>query len=513
MFNFLTKLRFLKRPETPPAIIKNGGFFSTDFEIYGKITRLQMNELFQKSFQQPLPEVAAITMSDVVSCAMDEAVFAQDDAGGMGMKPLANYIETIPAAQLGWYASQGFIGYQICGIFSQHWLIDKACSMPARDAMRNGYELSFNDGIKVDPKTIKKIKKADKRMRVRANAVQLVRQGRVFGIRIAMFQVNNDDKEYYEKPFNIDGVVPGSYKGIVQIDPYWITPELDANAAANPASMHFYEPTWWRINGRRIHRTHLIIFRNGEVIDILKPTYMYGGVSVPQKIAERVYAAERTANEAPALSLSKRTTVIHTDLEKALSNQAVFDQKIRMWTAMRDNYGVKIAGTGEEMEQYDTSLADFDAVIMTQYQIVAAAAGVPSTKLLGTSPKGFNATGDFEMKSYHEELETIQMNDMEPLIERHHQLLLKSEFPELAKQGVEIDVEWNPVDSPSAKEQADINKTKADTASVYSTVGAVDGQDIRDKINKDKDSGWDGLATLAPEMPGDDMGDPDADPQ
>ena len=30
---------------------------------------------------------------------------------------------------------------------------------------------------------------------------------------------------------------------------------------------------------------------------------------------------------------------------------------------------------------------------MTQYQLAASVANVPATKLLGTQPKGFNATG------------------------------------------------------------------------------------------------------------------------
>ena len=57
---------------------------------------------------------------------------------------------------------------------------------------------------------------------------------------------------------------------------------------------------------------------------------------------------------------------------------------------------------------------------MSQYQLVAAAANVPATKLLGTTPKGFNATGEYEEASYHEELESIQANDLSRLLARHH---------------------------------------------------------------------------------------------
>ena len=54
----------------------------------------------------------------------------------------------------------------------------------------------------------------------------------------------------------------------------------------------------------------------------MKPAYLYGGLPVPQLISERVYAAERTANEAPMLAMTKRLTVLKCDITQAVANQA-----------------------------------------------------------------------------------------------------------------------------------------------------------------------------------------------
>ncbi|WP_174845252.1 anti-CBASS protein Acb1 family protein, partial [Staphylococcus aureus] len=85
-----------------------------------------------------------------------------------------------------------------------------------------------------------------------------------------------------------------------------------------------------------------------------------------------------------------------------------------------------------------------------QYQLVAAIAKTPATKLLGTSPKGFNATGEHETISYHEELESIQEHIFDPLLERHYLLLAKSE-----EIDVQLEIVWNPVDSTSSQQQAE----------------------------------------------------------
>ncbi|MDE2467558.1 MAG: DUF1073 domain-containing protein [Bradyrhizobium sp.] len=430
----------------------------------------------------------------VIDGAQDSisSIYGSSDAGNWG--------GAIPDALALWYVNQGFIGHQLAALAAQHWLVDKACTMPGRDAIRNGFNTVSVDGDELPDLAIKMIGRLDRSMRLRWNLEQFVRMGRVFGIRIALFKVDSTDPGYYEKPFNLDGVQPGSYKGIVQVDPYWTAPLLDQNAASQPDTKHFYEPTWWQIQGRKYHRSHLIIYRHSEPPDILKPAYLYGGVPVPQQIMERVYAAERTANEAPQLAQTKRTTVWRTDMARFVANANAAEQRLQDWITYRDNYSVKLGDLeGDDFQQFETSLADLDSVIMTQYQLVAAASGVPATKLLGTTPKGFNATGEYEEASYHEMLESIQAHDLTPLIERHHALCMRSFIRPKLGIDVETTVQWEPLDSATAQEQAAINLTKAQTGAALIASGAIDGSDERTRIATDPASGYHGLGAMPPE--------------
>lgn len=432
-----------------------------------------------------------------------EGVAMDDSSTGIPDFKMHHVPGFLPDALTGWFVSQGFIGYQTCALIAQNWLVDKALIMPARDAIRHGYDLHVA-GIEDDGPVIERLRALDKEFRVRYNLQQFVHLGRMFGIRVLLFKVESSDPQYYEKPFNIDGVTPDSYKGLSQVDPYWCIPELDAEAVTDPAGAHFYEPTWWIIQGKRYHRTHLCIFRASEVPDILKPQYLYGGIPVPQRIVERVYAAERTANEGPQLAMTKRLTVWKTDVAALYANGANAARHMQYFTEYRDNHGVKLVDTDDTMEQHDTTLADLDATIMTQYQLVAAAAHVPATKLLGTTPKGFNSTGEYDESSYHEELETIQANDLTPLLDRHYAILMRAAIePEnnLAPGALTVAVDWKPVDSPTAKEYAEINKIKAETDNLLVTAGAIDGMDIRSRIAADQYSEYTNLAEIEPDTP------------
>ena len=479
MFNWFSKKQELEKvPEK-----ERESFWSTD--ITPKKSQLTQNLLAELAKVQP-PRTGD---------------YAMDDNNG-NVAPFKQNYNVNPISQnlTDWYAGQTFIGHQLCGVLSQNWLIDKACSVPASDAIRKGYFVASVDGEDVPDETTALIHKYDKKYRLNWHMKQFIRKGRIFGVRIAMFKVESTDPQYYEKPFNIDGVTPGSYKGIVQIDPYWTAPLLDQEGAGNPASLHFYEPTWWLIQGKKVHRTHLVIYRYSEPIDILKPVYLYGGIPLTQLIMERVYAAEKTANEAPQLAMTKRTSIWLTDLERVFSDVSKSIGLLDWWSQMRNNYGVKLGDKdGDEFQQFDTSLADLDAVIMSQYQLVAATANMPATKLLGTSPKGFGASGEYEVESYHETLETIQ-DELSPMLERHHKLVLKS-FGNGAEQ--ELTINWNPLDTPTAEQLAMTNKAKAETGALLIQAGVLDSQDERNRIAKDKTSGYNelGLSENAPGLP------------
>jgi phage-related protein (TIGR01555 family) len=492
---------FKKKPSAP-IVPQRNSFFSTegDFTIRDNAAQRmrRMRDQMALTFQRTIDDLKPVDENGM-SIAMDNPDLTSVKLrNGIG---LGGYI---PETQFAWYCGQGFIGYQAAALISQNWLVKKACAMPAKDAARNGYEVSVNDGTEVDTEVLDYIREQDKKFEVLRNCVEFLDLGRTFGIRVALFNVESPDPEYYSKPFNPDGVKPGSYKGISQIDPYWITPELGGDAAANPAAPDFYEPTWWRINGKRVHRTHLVIFRNGNLPDILKPAYLYGGLPVPQLVAERVYAAERTANEAPMLAMTKRLTVLKCEITQAVANPEAFNARMMKWTELMNNFGVKIIGESDEVQQFDTALGELDAVIMTQFQLVAAAAGVPCTKLLGTSPKGFNATGEYEESSYHEELESYQQHDLSPLVNRHHLLLIRSHVaPKFKMKPFNTEAAWKPVDALTADEQAEVNLKKAQTDAHLSESGAIDGTDIRQRLITDPDSGYNGMDPIVPNGPGD----------
>ena len=460
------------------------------FGTHAILTKARREEIFSRAFQ--------ITPDDfqIADSGMDDNSNT-DSAKGVFRLGLGRQI--IPDKLFSWYVSQTFIGYQACALISQNWLVNRACSLKGRDAVRNGFNIIFDDGIEVPPELKERIERLDRKFKLKANLVQADKFKNVFGIRHVLFVVDSEDPDYYEKPFNPDGITPGSYKGIAQIDPYWLSPLLTTDAVEDPESIHFYEPTYWNISGRKYHRSHFVILRGAEVPDVLKPSYLYGGLPLTQLIMERVYAAERTANEAPQLALTKRLVIRYVEnLSKAMAQIDKVEEAINCMAEFRDNYGVLLEDSNNRIEQQDTGLSDLDVTIMTQYQIVAGQSGIPATKLMGTSPKGFNATGEHEIDSYHEELESIQENDLTPIVNRHHVCLMRSHIaPRLEdKTPLTVEIIWQPLAVMTAREQAETSEIKSRTYKTLQDAGAIDSYDIRDAVIADEDSGLSGMESV-----------------
>jgi phage-related protein (TIGR01555 family) len=456
------------------------------FDLEPESPQRAFGQALARHLQQPLPD--ALQKSHVLGAGWrGKAMDSADISSGYTSITATSGAPPLPGV-MGWYASSAFIGWSMCAIISQRWLVDKCCSMPGRDAVRNGWELAFDDGDEVPPEVLARIKKLDTKYKVVENLQQMSKMNRVFGIRLCNFEFDGVDDNFYSKPYNIDGVTEGSLRGIAQTDPQWAAPQLVGRNTRDPGSIGFYEPDFWRIGGVDVHASHLVILRGPEVPDLLKPTYFYGGIPLTQRIYDRVYGAERLADEALLLSLTKRSLIIKTEVAQVAQNQGQFTSAMKMSQLLRDNYAIRVVDKEDEVQQLDTTLADLDAVIMTQYQLVAAVAEIPATKLLGTSPKGFGASGDYEIASYHQMLESLQTCELTPFLLRYYEILFKSDIPELA--GRNFSIVWNPLNSKTDKEMAEINNLKADTATKLFAAGAISADDERNRLIRDKDSGY-----------------------
>lgn len=396
------------------------------------------------------------------------------------------------------FAQECFIGFQACAILSQNWLINKACSAAVEDAASIEYEVTLTDEdlAETDNEVINKLKdlttyKSD--FDIKSICKKFGIKKRQFGQILCIPVVEGVD---YKLPFNIDAVKPNSYKGMRVIEPMWYQAVLDLEGTTNPASKRYYEPTYFRLpNGQLIHYSWCLFGVNGIVDDLLKPTYYWGGYPLTQLIYQRVFAAEKTANEAPMLAMSKRLNYVEGNLNAYIADQDKMNNELKIMSWLRNNWGWLLIKKEQRIGQLDTSLTDYDAVTMLQYQLVAAISGVPSARLLETSPKGWQSTGSYEDNNYKKLQLSIQTADFIPILNIHFKLLAKS----IEGKDYDFNCTFKEIDVPTEKERAEINEIKSRTEMNYVQAGVVSPDEVRKGLREDVNSGFN---TLTEEMEG-----------
>lgn len=421
-----------------------------------------------------------------------------------GMSPQLS--DTINEQVWAHYGFDTYIGWSACAIIAQNPVVHLACHIPAEDAIASGYEFTYADHEDADENgdgepnkdLLTALKKKTEKMGINDVCVKLDYNKRVFGSGIAMPVLYDRKGKPFDmsKPFNPDGLKGADYRGFKVVDPYWLTPQFEEMATRDPMNERFMQPTWYKMpDGRCIHWTWFIKVDNAEVADILKPTYYYGGMPLTQMIYKRVWCAERTANEAPLLAMSKRMLVVDANVQQLVKNKQYVFKLMNIITKCRTNWGVFFKSPTSNIQQIDTALTDFEECMFSQYQLVASIAQMPATKLLQTTPKGFNSTGEYEWKIYAQLLETVQAREYKPLIEKHIEILT-------ATQGEHrmVNVTFNPVDAPSEKDKADIESTKSNTRANYVQNGILTPEEVREVLRNDEDGEFSSIKAENPDL-------------
>ena len=438
------------------------------------------------------------------------------EGGGLTMLPDPVLKFPINPRVLKHFQSRIWITYTGCAIIATHEFVNRACMIPAEDAIAHGYKVvctsnkheKGNEHDAAEAEFLTEVKKSADKMGLNEACIRLNYKKKVFGVGIAIPWVEFREDYHspsdstgatpysYADPYDPKAVKPGSFLGFAVVDPHWITYQWDKRSRTDPSYPFFLTPTWLKIGDKRIHRSWVIRSINSELPDIFKPVYLYGGLSLTQMIYERVWAADKLANEAPLLAMTKRLLIADGNLEQLQSDPARTNKFFNAINFFRDNFSIFVKKPSSNVTQLDTSLSELTPLTMSQYQLVAAIAQIPVTKLLKNVPSGLQATGQYEWDDYAQSLKAIQNNDYSPLCKMFYELFCASNYPD--KPDLKLDVEWNPIDVPKESEVAQMSSQTAQYVAHLINTGVIDIAEARAMLRK---TNFPAFQTLPSEIP------------
>lgn len=268
--------------------------------------------------------------------------------------------------------------------------------------------------------------------------------------------------------------------GLTVIEPWQAAP-VQVNSF-NPLKSNYMEPDLWWVLGAStaVHKTRLIPVVFYSVPDLIKPLYNYLGLPLSFYMKNYVSNADTVRQSISDLILRFRTKIIKTTAQKIADPQT--QARVKYMNATSNNLATLLLAKDEEWIETVTSLTGMDNLLSQMYELMTASTrGIPVTKLLGLSPRGFNATGEYDENNFYDVIDGYAKSVVIPIMEKVAEYIL------CFKAGIldEPKYEFNPRKQIRPKEQAEINNLKADYISKLIMSGVVTGKDAIKAISED----------------------------
>ena len=297
----------------------------------------------------------------------------------------------------------------------------------------------------------------------------------------AFIYINTDDTNL-SLPLYINEKTASTNKitSLSVIEPWQAAP-VQVNSF-NPLKANYMQPDlWWVLGaGSTVHKTRLIPIVFYSVPDLIKPLYNYLGLPLSFYMKNYVSNADTVRQSISDLILRFRTKIIKTTAQKIADPQT--QARVKYMNATSNNLATLLLAKDEEWIETVTSLSGMDNLLSQMYELMTASTrGIPVTKLLGLSPRGFNATGEYDENNFYDVIDGYASSVVIPAMEKVAEYIL------CFKAGVleEPKYTFNPRKQIKQKEQAEINNLKADYISKLIMSGVVTGKDAIRAISED----------------------------
>lgn len=285
---------------------------------------------------------------------------------------------------------------------------------------------------------------------------------------------------------------------VTVVEPMWVYPaQIETR---NPLAATFYKPQSWYVYGRTVHASRLLTLVGREVPNMLKPAYAFGGLSLTQMMKPYVDNWLRTRQSISDLVHSFSCMVLATDMEQVLTggdDGSDLYMRVDMFNQTRDNRGTMVIDkSSESLENVAVPLSGLEKIQSQAQEQLASVSRIPLSIYLQITPTGLNASSDGENRSFYADVNGFKEKKFRPLLKPLLDIIMLSLWGEI---DADIGFEFEPLWEMSAKERAEIEKAKADTDKALVDMGAIDNEEVRDRLKNDHESPYYGLKGSAPE--------------
>lgn len=391
---------------------------------------------------------------------------------------LANVVTSIGTSrdQNSWshYFARELSQEQIEASYRSSWLSAKIHNIIPTDAVRAGWR------HKADDTDITLIEATERRLQVNIKLRKALLLARLYGGSVMFMGIGNEDPR---TPLRLESVGKDSLRYLHIMSRHQVTVQ---NLILDPGSEFYMQPEEYLINTGGgtlfpVHASRIIKFNRDDISDEIG--WANQGWSDP--LLTSVWSALTNADTAQGnfsavLNKLKVDTITIPGLASVFATQEsedAFKRRVLAATMFESMLNTKLIGgaarsdeVGEKWETYNQPLSGIPEVMMAFVQMVGGASDIPTTRLVGKSADGQNATGDGDERDYQIAVKSLQELNLRPRHEKLNEVIYRSS---LGARPSSIWTEYSPLFVESDKEKAENAYKRAQATTIYNDSGLV----------------------------------------
>ena len=356
---------------------------------------------------------------------------------------------------------------QLRNSYRANWVCRKTVDAPVQDMLRQGWTWQ------ADEADVEKIVALEKAMGVAKKIAWAKRMANLYGGAAILI---GDGSENPENPLELDRITRNGLQYLTVFTRYEIT---SGNITYDMLNPDYGLPENYLLSGEgqtvTVHPSRIVRFTGREPALVGMPlhdtwgdsvlagvlreigAYAVGVASTSRMLEESTVNYYRMKGFLEKVSTDGGTEIIHKALNLLQQSKSAIN-------------AVVVDAEDGSMDQFTADFAGLPEVVRMLLQVVAGAADIPLTRLLGTSPTGMNATGESDIRNYYDRLKAEQENEIAPGLNRIGEAVIRSALGTMPDG---CTLEFNPLWQLSEKEQADVDSTNASTLSTLGSSGHV----------------------------------------
>lgn len=369
--------------------------------------------------------------------------------------------------------------------YRQSWLCKRIIKTIPDDMTRawRTFDIGDDCGDK-----IKAISRLERRLQVRAKINEAMRWGRLYGgclVLIGTADAANDEK-VLATPLDAEKIKAGDLRYLQVIDRWRVAPS--GTLVIDPTSNDFGLPESYVVtntvdtatgasgvaSGITYHHTRVLRFGGQPIPYFSWTANARWDDSELSAIWDAVVNKDTASSAIASLLLEAKVDVVKVPRLAELLSQKDGESKLlkRFQTAsmLKSINNTLLLGEGEDYDQKQFTFAGLADVCNSFIDDVCGASQIPRQLLFGQSPKGLNATGDGEIRSYYDLIASMQESTLRPQLEKLDAVLIPSAIGAIPD---DFDFEFNSLWQTDDKTQAEITKLVMERDTGYINAGVI----------------------------------------